>query len=131
MKKIFLFAGFFLTTFFAATACEIDGPQQDHIHFSLSSVNRYFPVFLPGPAAFTIFEIPPPVKEMYSVRGGCIIDEPFPVHSFYLSYSGKLYTNFSLLRFEYPKANIFCRMENSTCNRYGFMFSLHAGSTRY
>jgi hypothetical protein len=129
MKKILLFTGIFLLASFSAPACEIDSPKEN-IHFSLSSVNRYFPEFLPKPAAFTIVEILP-LKEMYSVRGGYVIDEPFQAHSFYLAYAGKLYSNFSLLRFEYPRANIFCRMENASCNRYGIMFSLHAGSARY
>src|ERR1700750_1145916 len=102
MKKTFLFTGAFLLAFFAAPAFVVDGPQD--IHFSLSSVHRYFPEFLPKPAVFTILEILP-LNEMYSVRRGCIIDEPFQAHSFYLTYAGKLYANFALLRFEYPKAN--------------------------
>jgi hypothetical protein len=35
--------------------------------------------------------------------------------------------NFRALDYHYPKGVIFCRMENATAKRFGFMLSIHAG----
>jgi hypothetical protein len=35
--------------------------------------------------------------------------------------------HFSAMQYHYPKGVIFCRMENATAKRLGFMLSIHAG----
>ncbi len=40
--------------------------------------------------------------------------------------SNTFYPNFNTLRFQFPQGAVFCRMENETTKRCGFMFSIHA-----
>jgi hypothetical protein len=130
MQKLLLLTAFFLLFSSGVNASEADDPAKIFRFYYSSDVQRYFPEFLPSPAAFRMIEITPPLNEMYSVRGGNF-DGPFAIHRYVIGYGTSVYHNFSMIRFQYPEANVFCRMENASCNRYGVMFSLHAGSVHY
>jgi hypothetical protein len=66
-------------------------------------------------------------KPQYSVKGGSFDGFYTVKESYFQPHFGSVYREFSLMRYEFPKGHVFCRMENATCNRYNVMFSIHAG----
>lgn len=52
----------------------------------------------------------------------------FPVNDMpFFATTNTVYPGFQAMQYKFPEGAVFCRMENTICKRYGFMFSIHAG----
>jgi hypothetical protein len=112
MKKLFLFTAlFFLATF--QSHAQVEEP----VFHSCDWIGLRAPVL-----GFSFYFLP-------IASGSFVRSTIIPKKGIAVSISRKniVYDNFRALQYHYPKGVIFCRMENATAKRFGFMLSIHAG----